>query len=176
MPQLIMGRLPELFPQPERFMPERWSKENTNTPHPFSQLPFGFGPRMCPGNWRLCSCTQYTEIKYWLGANSIVCREVLFAWGRLIVFMHYWYILTYTITAGRRIAELATYINLALIIKKFRLKFPEDTPMDYFMMIALSPKRRMNLVFEDLWKSATEFLCDTKLTFDCYLSVLDETQ
>ena len=60
------------------------------------------------------------------------------------------YILTYTITAGRRIAELATYINLALIIKKFRLKFPEDTPMDYFMMIALSPKRRMNLVFDDL--------------------------
>ena len=67
---------------------------------------------------------------------------VLLAWGCL-------YALTSSCT-GRRIAELATYINLALIMKKFRLKFPEDTPMDYFMMIALSPKRQMNLVFEDL--------------------------
>ena len=82
--------------------------------------------------------------------------------------MHYWYLLTPS-TAGRRIAELATYINLALIMKKFRLKFPEDTPMDYFMMIALSPKRRMNLVFEDLWKSetcATDFFAWHKIDFN----------
>ena len=110
----------------------------------------------------------------------LVCREVLFAWGRLIVFMHYWYILTCTITAGRRIAELATYINVTLIINKFRLKFPEDIPMDYFMMIALSPKRRMNLVFEDLWKSAREFFCVTQNWHLTAIwlkdSVLDETQ
>jgi len=70
---------------------------------------------------------------------------VLLAWGCLYALL----ILTSS-TTGRRIAELATYINLALILKKFRLKFPKDAPMDYFMMIALSPKRQMNLVFEDL--------------------------
>ena len=55
-----------------------------------------------------------------------------------------------TSTAGRHISELATHINLAHIMKKFWLKFPEDTLMNYIMKIALSPARQMNLVFEDL--------------------------
>ena len=44
-----MGRLPQYFPEPESFMPERWSKENSKKPHSFAFLPFGFGPRICPG-------------------------------------------------------------------------------------------------------------------------------
>ena len=46
---LVSGRLPHIFPEPERFKPERWSRENKNTPPVFSSLPFGFGPRMCVG-------------------------------------------------------------------------------------------------------------------------------
>ena len=50
MPQTAIGRLPELFSEPDRFMPERWSKENKDTlPSMFAQLPFGFGARMCLG-------------------------------------------------------------------------------------------------------------------------------
>ena len=49
-PQTVIGRLPELFSEPDRFMPERWSKENKDTlPSMFAHLPFGFGPRMCIG-------------------------------------------------------------------------------------------------------------------------------
>lgn len=44
------------FPEPEKFLPERWlsSQESEGCPlaknaHPFSHMPFGFGPRSCVG-------------------------------------------------------------------------------------------------------------------------------
>lgn len=45
------------FPQPTKFIPERWIKTNKDpecphakdTAHPFAFLPFGFGARMCVG-------------------------------------------------------------------------------------------------------------------------------
>ncbi|XP_067001961.2 probable cytochrome P450 49a1 [Anabrus simplex] len=39
------------FPQPTRFIPERWIKgsEEQQTAHPFVFIPFGFGARMCLG-------------------------------------------------------------------------------------------------------------------------------
>lgn len=45
-----MGRDPKNFPDPLAFKPERWlRKENSETIHNFSWLPFGFGPRSCIG-------------------------------------------------------------------------------------------------------------------------------
>jgi cytochrome P450 len=38
--------LPELFPQPERFDPDRWSWQHVS---PFTYAPFAAGPRMCLG-------------------------------------------------------------------------------------------------------------------------------
>jgi len=50
MPVAVMGRLSQYFPEPERFLPERWSRENKDTlPNMFASLPFGFGTRMCVG-------------------------------------------------------------------------------------------------------------------------------
>jgi cytochrome P450 len=43
---LISHRLPEQFPQPKEFLPERWV---TITPSPYAYFPFAAGPRMCLG-------------------------------------------------------------------------------------------------------------------------------
>ncbi|MFN4261438.1 MAG: cytochrome P450, partial [Gemmataceae bacterium] len=42
----ITHHMPELFPQPERFLPDRWLHSN---PSPYAYMPFGAGPRMCIG-------------------------------------------------------------------------------------------------------------------------------
>ena len=44
--QYITHHMPELFPEPERFRPERWE---TIRPSPYAYFPFAAGPRMCLG-------------------------------------------------------------------------------------------------------------------------------
>ena len=41
------GRDEVLFPNPTKFDPERWRRDET---HAFALQPFGFGPRACYGN------------------------------------------------------------------------------------------------------------------------------
>jgi cytochrome P450 len=43
---LITHHLPEIFPEPNQFRPERWSRIK---PGPYEYLPFGAGPRTCLG-------------------------------------------------------------------------------------------------------------------------------
>jgi cytochrome P450 len=43
---LVTHRLPDLYPEPDRFLPERWQRLQ---PSLYEYLPFGAGPRMCLG-------------------------------------------------------------------------------------------------------------------------------
>jgi cytochrome P450 len=45
-----LQRDPSIWPDPLKFIPERFTKENVKDRHRFAYLPFGGGPRLCIGN------------------------------------------------------------------------------------------------------------------------------
>jgi len=49
-PVFTIHRDPKLWDEPNRFKPERFSKENAKSHHRFAYFPFGGGPRQCIGN------------------------------------------------------------------------------------------------------------------------------
>jgi len=56
------SRDPDVFEEPDRFMPERWMRSTTRTKlqqHPFASLPFGSGSRSCIGWLPLSFQTQF---------------------------------------------------------------------------------------------------------------------
>ncbi|KAG5637609.1 hypothetical protein H0H81_004001 [Sphagnurus paluster] len=46
-----VGRDPAVFPDPEAFKPERWLREDGSLREDLKSYPFGFGRRVCPGQY-----------------------------------------------------------------------------------------------------------------------------
>jgi len=53
MNHFAVSRDPDLFTEPDKFLPERWMRSATGAQsqkhHPFASLPFGSGSRSCIG-------------------------------------------------------------------------------------------------------------------------------
>lgn len=50
MPNISIHHNPRYWPEPMKFIPERFSRENSKDRHRFVYFPFGGGPRLCIGN------------------------------------------------------------------------------------------------------------------------------
>jgi cytochrome P450 len=44
-----MVKSAENYSEPDKFMPERWDREGGSNIDSFTNIQFGFGPRMCVG-------------------------------------------------------------------------------------------------------------------------------
>jgi len=74
-PPFVLHRVPEYWPEPEEFRPERFSKENKENIDPYMYLPFGAGPRNCIG-MRFALLTMKVAITILMQRFSFrVCKE-----------------------------------------------------------------------------------------------------
>ncbi|XP_032418625.1 cytochrome P450 3A40-like isoform X1 [Xiphophorus hellerii] len=74
-PVYALHRDPELWPDPEEFKPERFSKENKQSINPYTYLPFGIGPRNCLGMRFALVMIKLALVKVLQNYSFLVCDE-----------------------------------------------------------------------------------------------------
>ncbi|KAM9314863.1 cytochrome P450 3A30-like [Pholidichthys leucotaenia] len=74
-PVYALHRDPELWPEPEEFRPERFSKENKQRISPYTYLPFGSGPRNCIGMRFALLVVKLALVEVLQRYSFLVCPE-----------------------------------------------------------------------------------------------------
>ncbi|KAM3624425.1 uncharacterized protein V6R79_023267 [Siganus canaliculatus] len=74
-PVFALHRDPELWPKPQQFRPDRFSKENRQNIRPYSYLPFGVGPRNCVGMRFALTMVKLALVEVLQSCSFVVCQE-----------------------------------------------------------------------------------------------------
>ncbi|XP_029288155.1 LOW QUALITY PROTEIN: cytochrome P450 3A40-like [Cottoperca gobio] len=74
-PTWTLHRDPDLWPEPEEFKPERFSKKNKETIDPYSYMPFGAGPRNCIGMRFALVMMKLAMVEILQRYSFSVCKE-----------------------------------------------------------------------------------------------------
>ncbi|CAJ1085077.1 cytochrome P450 3A40-like [Xyrichtys novacula] len=70
-----LQRDPDLWPEPDAFKPERFSKENKDNIDPYSFLPFGAGPRNCIGMRFALLMMKLAMVEILQDFSFVPCKE-----------------------------------------------------------------------------------------------------
>ncbi|KAF3852395.1 hypothetical protein F7725_005750 [Dissostichus mawsoni] len=74
-PVYALHRDPELWPEPEEFRPDRFSKQNKQSINPYTYLPFGLGPRNCIGMRFALVLIKLAMVEVLQNYSFSVCEE-----------------------------------------------------------------------------------------------------
>lgn len=74
-PVYTLHRDPSLWPEPEAFQPERFSKENKDNIDPYAFLPFGAGPRNCIGMRFALLMMKLAVVEILQSFSFVPCKE-----------------------------------------------------------------------------------------------------